>query len=92
MKAIEIKDILIQRGYNENSAELVANDLVKIDSNLVEALDKWLTEEKETEVECQGVSLKGIMQQYKMKYPAALLSIDWIYKEPEVALLRLKSK
>lgn len=91
MNTNEIKDILVQRGYNENRAELVARELTIIDSELIEPFDQWLSKGTETEVEYKGVSLMHLMQHYKLTYPAALLSIDWIYKDEEIALSILKS-
>lgn len=91
MNAIEIKEILVQRGYNENRAELVARELINIDAELIDPLNKWLDDGKETEVEYEGVSLMHLMRQSKLTYPAALLSIDWIYKDAETALPILKS-
>lgn len=92
MNVNEIKDILVKKGYNERRANLVAQDLAKIDTNLVEPLNKWLVTGVETEIKYQGASLKSIMERAKLKYPAALLTIDWIYKEPELALSVLELK
>lgn len=90
MNTNEIKEILVQRGYNENRAELVSRELIKIDPELIKPLNDWLKEGIETELEYQGVSLLHIMQRGKLTYPAALLSIDWIYKDAEKALPILK--
>ena len=35
-------------------------------------------------------SIKGIMQKYNMKYPAALLSINWILNDPKTAIPIIK--
>lgn len=90
MNANEIKDILVRKGYNERHANLVAQDLVKIDPHLVEPLNNWLVAGIETEIKYRGVSLKSLMERVKLKYPAALLTIDWVYKEPDLALSVLK--
>lgn len=90
MNTTEIIDILVKRGYNENRAKLVAKDLVDIEQCLLEPLNKWLVDGTETEVEYQGISIKKLMEQNKLKYPAALLTIDWIYKDSEKALSILK--
>lgn len=92
METNEIKNILVQRGYNEKRAYFVAGELTNIDAHLVEPLNLWIADETETEIEYQGISLRELMQRNKLKYPAALLSIDWIYKDPEVALSVLKQR
>lgn len=91
METDEIKEVLIQRGYNKTDAELMARELVLIDSHLNEPLELWLELKEESEVEVKGISLKKLMQRNKLTYPAALLSVDWIYKEPDIALSVLKS-
>ena len=91
MNTNEIKEILVQRGYNENRAELVARELMNIGSELIEPLNKWIDNGTETEIEYKGVSLIHLMQHNKLTYPAALLSIDWIYKDSKIALSILKS-
>lgn len=86
MKTTEIVDILVKKGYNENHAKLVAENLVGIEQCLLEPLNKWLIDDVETEVEYQGISINKLMKQNKLKYPAAILTIDWIYKDPKKAL------
>lgn len=89
MKKNEIKAILLERGYNEKQASLVAIELEMIDTNLFEPLQLWLKDETITDAEYKGLSLTRLMQKYQMTYPAALLSLDWVYKEPEKALEKL---
>ncbi|MBO7489489.1 MAG: hypothetical protein J6T88_04340 [Bacteroidales bacterium] len=86
MDTTEIKKILIKRGYQEKLAEVVAKELMTIDNRLVKPLSIWLEKGEESEVVIDDVSLKKLMFEKKMKYPAALLTMDWMYKEPEVAI------
>lgn len=90
MTTSEIKNVLVERGYDDSHAELVAKELGFIDSQLEKPLNQWLENNEETEVVIEGVSLMELMQNNELEYPAALLSIDWIYKEPNVALSVLK--
>lgn len=81
-----IKQTLIQRGYPEKAAILVAEKLINISPQLKPALDAWLTTGAEPEVCSEGFSTKTLMEkQSRMKYPAALLSIDWLRREPQIA-------
>lgn len=78
-----IKQILIERGYPESPAALVAEKLTHISTVLKPALDLWLKDGKETEMSAEGISTSGLMAKQKgMTYPAALLSIDWLLREP----------
>ena len=86
MNKNEIKSILINRGYSEKDAELVSADLEVIDERLKSALEKWLETETEINVSVNDISIKALMERRKFTYPAALLTLDWIYKEPKIAL------
>lgn len=92
MNLHDIKTILIKRGYNSERAELVANELTTIDLTLHEPLNRWLNAGVETDINVNGISLLELMRTYNLKYPAALLSIDWIIKNPKEALSVIRSK
>ena len=50
----------------------------------------WMKDETETEFMAEGFTILGLKQQYDMTYPAALLSIDWILKDPDNAVKCIK--
>lgn len=81
----KIKDILMMRGYPEKQAFSVANDLQEIDSTLQDALQRWLIIEEEVDFQIEGLKLSELKQKFDMTYPAALLTMDWLIKEPELA-------
>lgn len=83
---------LIQKGYDEKSANLVAKDLLELDSPLNGYLRKWIEEEIITDYTIDNYSIVGLMHERSMTYPAALSTMDWIIKEPEKALKSLKSR
>ena len=82
----QIKQILIDRGYNERNAELVAQELTQLVTPLQPLITKWLDDEQcVADYEAEGFSISALMQKRGMTYPAALLTIDWLLKEPEKA-------
>ena len=81
-----IKTILVERGYPEKQALSVASDLLKIDTSLRNALQHWLVTEKETDFQIAGFKLSELKHKFDMTYPAALLTMDWLIKEPEQAI------
>ena len=81
-----IKDILAMRGYTAKQAVTVAAELEKIDWQLQKGLQIWLAEEKETDYLIEGVKLSELKRKFGMTYPAALLTMDWFIKEPELAM------
>lgn len=80
-----IKSILISRGYNEPSSALLENKLSDIDPSLNGLLENWLINGEERDITISGISLIKLMNKFHMKYPAALLSMDWLIREPEKA-------
>lgn len=84
--------ILEQKGYDKKSASLVANDLMQLESPLSDYLGQWVERDTITDYIVDGYSIVNLMQERSMTYPAALLTMDWIIKEPEKALKSLKSR
>ena len=83
MKAIQ--DILIERGYPEKQAILVASNLQTLDPTLKDGLTSWLADQTETDYLIEGFKLSELKRKFDMTYPAALLTMDWLIKEPELA-------
>ena len=80
-----IQDILIERDYPEKQAILVASNLQTLDPTLKDGLISWLTDQTETDYLIEGFKLSELKQKFDMTYPAALLTMDWLIKEPELA-------
>ena len=80
-----IQDILIERGFPEKQAISVASDLQAIDPALQNGLQSWLADQTETDFLIEGFKLSDLKQKFDMTYPAALLTVDWLIKEPELA-------
>ena len=80
-----IQDILIERGFPEKQAISVAFDLQAIDLALQNGLQSWLADQTETDYLIEGFKLSDLKQKFDMTYPAALLTVDWLIKEPELA-------
>ena len=86
-----IISLLVQRGYNENSAKIVSSELLGLASPLEDFFLAWMEDpQNKTNFEVCGYSIFSLMEERKMTYPAAILTIDWLIKEPEKALLSLK--
>lgn len=81
-----IKKILIERGYPEKAAETTASNIAKLSGEMKEAIQTWLHTNKETDMGSNGYTISSLMNRFKgMTYPAALLTIDWLKREPETA-------
>lgn len=82
----KIKEVLLERGYTDKQVNTVIHDLMTIDENLKEGFSLWLESEKETDYTIQGIALSELKNKFGMTYPAALLTMDWVIKEPEKAI------
>lgn len=90
MDKLEILEILMQRGYTQRNASLVAEEMVNIAPQLQQYLEVWLMDKSYNEnYEVGKYSLKRLQEERRMNYPAALLTMDWLIKEPEAALRSL---
>lgn len=86
MNKEDIKSKLIERGYSTAGAETASVDLVNISDSLKPLLASWLSDSTETDYKSNGITIKGIMAKFGMKYPAALLSVNWVIKDPKTAI------
>ena len=90
MDILEIQEILMQRGYIQRNASLVAEEMVNIAPQLQQYLEAWLMDKSYNEnYEVGEYSLRRLQEERRMNYPAALLTMDWLIKEPEAALRSL---
>ena len=80
-----ISNILQERGYSGKQSVRVAAELHDIDDSLKILLNKWLVSEEESDYHAEGFSLLELKRKFDMTYPAALLTMDWLLKEPEKA-------
>ena len=86
MKTEEIKKLLETRGYSPQNAGLVAKEIQSLEPSLIPLWEKWAVDAKDCEdYEAEGYSISFFMEKQRMKYPAALLTIDWLLKEPNKA-------
>lgn len=81
-----ISNILQKRGYSEKQSASVAAELQDMDGSLKTLLNKWLVSEEENDYHVEGFSLLELKRKFDMTYPAALLTMDWLIKEPENAI------
>lgn len=90
MDRLEILEILMQRGYSERNASLVAEEMINIASQLRHLLEGWLMDKSYCKnYEIGEYSVMRLQKERRMNYPAALLTLDWLIKEPEAALRSL---
>lgn len=91
MEEQRIVNLLKQRGYDTRSAKLVAGDLLQLSYPLNKFFAEWVEiESYKKDFSSNGYSLFNLMKERNMTYPAALLTMDWLLKDPIDALNCLK--
>ena len=87
-----IKAVLVQKeGYSPRTAESTANDLESIkDSEISQALIRWIDSGKKTNIARGSFSCRQLMTDLGMKYPAALIFLDWYCEDPESAIASIR--
>lgn len=86
---MEIKELLMKRlSYTPQEATIICNDLKNLNPSLVPLLERWIQNDEEiTDTqEFNGYSINRLLNGSKMNFIAALLTLDWIIKNPEKAI------
>ena len=80
-----------KEGYSPRSAESTANDLESIkDSEIYQALIRWIESGKKTNIARGSFSCRQLIADLGMKYPAALIFLDWYCEDPESAIASIR--
>lgn len=85
MNTIDIIKVLMVHNYAQKQATLTAQELMDISECLKPLLVKWMEQNEESDYAAEGFTLLELKQKFDMTYPAALLTIDWLIKEPILA-------
>lgn len=82
-----MKDIIIARtNCDEKTAERLETKLSNISQELNPILEAWLKEGIESsDVEYNGYSINSLMKKDGVKFTGALLTLDWVIRDPEKA-------
>lgn len=90
MKKTLIETGLRDKGYTEEQSAKLSSDLSIIAPQLMDGIEKWIVSGEITDYDAHGISTNDLMNEYGLRYPAAVLTIDWINREPEDALAAIQ--
>ncbi|MBR2589744.1 MAG: hypothetical protein IKE65_02345 [Clostridia bacterium] len=82
-----MKEKIMQRkNCTEQMAAKLESKLSKISPELQPILDNWLENGVESSDEMiHGYSVNSLMEKYGLAFTGALLTLDWLLREPETA-------
>lgn len=81
----ELYPLLIDKGFEHDLALHFAAKLSTIQKELVPCLSGWLSRGEEQDFSVEDFSISFFMEVFQLSYPAALVTVDWLLREPEVA-------
>lgn len=80
------KKIMERTHCDEQTAERLEAKLKIISAELKPILDAWLDSgEEKNDIVFHGYSVNSLMKKNGMKFTGALLTLDWLIREPEKA-------
>lgn len=90
--SMDVKEFLIKKhGYDSKSAEALLCDIENVQEYLKPAFQEWIATGIESNVgETHGFTIQRLMDDYKMNYPAALITFNWILEDGQKAVKLLK--
>lgn len=78
--------IMERTGFDETAAELMEKELSAVCDQLKPLVQKWLeTGAEDDDTMYEGYSLNSLKQTYDMHFTGAVLTLDWLIREPEKA-------
>ncbi len=80
-----IRERLLAEGCPENVVNNIAARLEHVSPALKNLVDRWAEEGQENSYEAEGYSIESIMKRLGVKYPSAVLTMDWLLRDPEQA-------
>lgn len=73
-------------GFDEAAAQLLEKDLSNVCDQLKPLVQRWLeTGADDDDTMYEGYSLNSLKQTYDMYFTGAVLTLDWLIREPEKA-------
>lgn len=81
----EIYNILLERGFEQPLATHFSKKLDSIQNELQPCLLAWINNNEEKDFQVGDYTISFFMDVFQMSYPAALVTMDWIIREPEKA-------
>lgn len=80
-----IIDRLTAEGYPSAQAPGVAERLLALPEPFSDAFLLWMDSGELAQVESDGYSLRSLVEGHGVKMPGAILTLDWLRRDPEAA-------
>lgn len=85
METKVLVNYLESHGIDSVYSHEMAQKIEKANKNIYNAVVDYIEKGIEPTISVEGYSCKQLMQQFNMSVIAALLTLDWLLREPELA-------
>lgn len=86
-----MKDIIKRKlKCSKEEAEEIVKDLEDISPLFLDILESWCNDKPYSDIEIGGYTVQSLMNDYDLGFIGALLTLDWIYRNPNEAGKALK--
>ena len=85
METKVLVNYLENHGIDSVYSHEMAQKIEKANKNIYNAVVDYIEKGIEPTISVEGYSCKQLMQQFNMSVIAALLTLDWLLREPELA-------
>lgn len=90
MERTKILNILKEQGYPAFMLDKTADKVEGFHPIVAEAFEMWSEHEVMPSVSVEGYTYSILVEKFKMKPVGAFITLDWIMREPEVAVKNLR--
>ena len=79
--------LMVKAGYTRHAAKVTATQLFNLKyKDLKTATAEWLRTGTEAKVGDEPYDTHSLMRNHQLKYPAAILFVNWYREAPDIAL------
>lgn len=82
--------LLKEENYPAHMIETTISKLNKLQPSVAKSFESWLNEGILPDFEIEGFSYRVLVNDYGMKPVGAFLTLDWLCRDPQKAILSLK--
>lgn len=90
MEMTIIEKIIKKNQCSKTDAKEIATNAEKLDAKLKPIFEAWINDKAYTDISISGYSIESLINDYDMEFTGALLTLDWICKDPNMAIGALK--
>ncbi|KAA6336648.1 hypothetical protein EZS27_015204 [termite gut metagenome] len=90
MERNKLEAILKENGYPEFMYDSVINKINKFNTELTLLFEAWVETKQSSQITKGGYSFEKLVTDFGMNPIGAFLTLDWLIREPDIAIKELK--